>query len=285
MRADNGVYLRPETVAEAVRALAASPLTILAGGTDLYAARTAHEIREPVLDVTGIRELRGISEQGAHWRIGATTTWSDIVEGQLPAVFRCLVSAAKEIGGLQVQNAGTIAGNICNASPAADGTPALMALDAQVELASEDGRRLVPVPQFVLGSRKVAIEPGELVTALVVPRRVNGRSSFIKAGHRRYLVISIAMVAVVLDVDDSSIITYARVVVGSCSAAARRLASLESLLVGKRLSRSMLNDIPDEHLSVLSPIDDVRGSAEYRLDAVKTLVKRAYEEAVDEYAD
>ena len=285
MRVDSGVYFRPETVADAVRALAAERLTILAGGTDLYASRTAHAIREAVLDVTGIRELRGITEHGSHWRIGATTTWSDIVEGRLPPFLRCLVSAAREVGGLQVQNAGTVAGNICNASPAADGTPALMALDAQVELASENGRRLVPLEQFVLGSRKVAIEPGELVTAVIVPRRVNGRSSFIKAGHRRYLVISIAMVALVLDVDDAKTITYARVAVGSCSAVARRLASLERLLVGQSLSRRLLDDIPDEHLSPLSPIDDVRGSADYRLDAVRTLVIRAYEEVVDEYAN
>jgi CO/xanthine dehydrogenase FAD-binding subunit len=142
----------------------------------------------------------------------------------------------------------------------------------------------VPLADFVVGSRKVAREPGELVTAILVPRRANGRSSFIKAGHRRYLVISIAMVAVVLDVDDNGVITYARVAVGACSAVAAPLAPLESLLVGRKPAGGLLDSISEEHLTALSPIDDVRGSAGYRLDAVRTLVKRAYEEAADEYA-
>jgi CO/xanthine dehydrogenase FAD-binding subunit len=283
MRAEHNEYRRPASVAEAVNALAAGRFTILAGGTDLYAARAAHTLAEPVLDITAIRQLRCIKDEGAYWRIGATTTWSDIVRGDLPPLFRGLQAAAREVGGIQVQNHGTVAGNICNASPAADGVPALIALDAQVELTSVAGQRVMPLTDFVLGSRKIARDPGELVTALLVPSRRNARSSFIKLGHRRYLVIAIAMVAVVIDVDASGTITHARLAVGSCSAVARPLASLESKLTGRKLAKGLSDLVTEDDLAMLTPIDDVRGTGEYRRDAVLTLVKRALEEAIHEY--
>ena len=279
----NNVYLRPDTVAEAVKALAATKLTILAGGTDLYAARSAHAFAEPVLDITAIRELRSVKDEGAHWRIGATATWSDIVRGNLPPLFRGLQAAAREVGGIQVQNNGTVAGNICNASPAADGVPALIALDAQVELTSVSGKRVVTLTDFVLGSRTIAREAGELVTAILIPSRENARSSFIKIGHRRYLVISIAMVSAVIDADAANVITYARLAVGSCSAVARPLKSLERKLVGKKLAKELSDLITEDDLSVLTPIDDVRGTGDYRRDAALTLVKRAIKEAIHEY--
>lgn len=283
MRAEHNVYLRPDSIAEAVRALAAGDFTILAGGTDLYAARAAHTLAEPVLDITAIRELHDIRDEGAHWRIGATVTWSDIVRGDLPPLFRGLQAVAREVGGIQVQNNGTVAGNICNASPAADGVPALIALDAQVALSSVSGQRVMPLTDFVLGSRKIARNAGELVTALLIPARGNARSSFIKLGHRRYLVIAIAMVAVVLDVDASNTITYARVAVGSCSAVARPLASLQGKLTGRKLAGGLSDLVIEDDLSILTPIDDVRGTGEYRRDAVLTLVKRAIEEVIHEY--
>jgi CO/xanthine dehydrogenase FAD-binding subunit len=265
-----------------LQALSATPLTILAGGTDFYAARIGKAITEPVLDITALAELRGMRDEGTQWRIGATATWSDIVRSSLPSQFRGLQAAAREVGGIQVQNTGTVAGNICNASPAADGIPALIALGAQVELRSLTGQRVVPLTEFVLGSRKIARQPGELVTAILIPARPNARSSFLKLGHRRYLVISIAMVGVVLDTDASGTITYAGIAVGSCSAVARPLQSLQQKLVGKKLSAGLSARVTEDDLSVLTPIDDVRGTGEYRRDAALTLVKRAIEEACHE---
>jgi len=277
-----GVYLRPETLAEALTALAAGPLTVLAGGTDFYAARSGQAITEPVLDITAIAQLRAISDEGVQWRIGATASWSDVLQATLPAQFGGLQAAAREIGGVQVQNTGTVAGNICNASPAADGIPALMALDAQIEVSSLAGTRSVPLSGFVLGARKTALLANELVTGVLVAKRAAARSSFLKLGHRRYLVISIAMVAAVIDIDDEGVIAYAGLAVGSCSAMAQRLGTLEQKLVGRQALPGLSKWVEMADLAVLTPIDDVRGTAAYRRDAALTLVKRAIEELLHE---
>jgi len=276
------IYLRPQMLAEALAALATRPLTVLAGGTDFYAARSGQAITEPLLDITAIAQLRAISDEGAQWRIGAIATWSDVLRAKLPAQFRGLQAAAREIGGVQVQNTGTLAGNICNASPAADGIPALMALDAQIEVSSLAGTRTVPLTGFVLGVRETALLANELVTGILVPKREGARSSFLKLGHRRYLVISIAMVSAVIDIDAAGVIAYAGLAVGSCSAMAQRLGTLEQKLVGRQALPGLSKWVETPDLAVLTPIDDVRGTAAYRRDAALTLVKRAIEEALHE---
>src|SRR5690606_31706996 len=119
---------------EALQALA-RPFAVLAGGTDFYPVRVGRAVTEDVLDITGIAALRGISETSAGWRLGATSSWGELIEADLPPMFDGLKQAAREVGGRQIQNTGTIAGNVCNASPAADGVPALLALDSEVELA------------------------------------------------------------------------------------------------------------------------------------------------------
>lgn len=278
------VYLRPDNVSDAISALAAMPLTILAGGTDFYAARSGLPVSESILDITNIASLRGVSDEGARWRIGPATTWSDILradlEPSLLAALRGLRNAARDIGGIQVQNMGTIAGNVCNASPAADGIPVLMALDAQVELTSTAGVRRMPLRDFVLGSRRIARRPDELVSGILIPRRRHARSSFQKLGHRRYLVISIVMVAVVLDTDDAGKIDFAGIAVGACSARALRLASLERKLIGHMADASLPDLLAADDLQPLTPIDDVRGTGIYRRDAALTLIRRAMQEAL-----
>src|SRR6476469_4199388 len=151
-------YLRPVSLDEALKALA-RPWTVLAGGTDFYPARVGRAIDENVLAVTGIAALRGISAGPAGWRLGAPTTWSELIETALPLLFDGLKQAARDVGGRQIQNAGTIAGNLCNASPAADGVPPLLALEAEVELAGPGGSRRLPLASFVLGNRKTALAP------------------------------------------------------------------------------------------------------------------------------
>jgi len=270
-------YARPTRIDEALAMLARGGRTLLAGGTDFYPSRVGLTPRDDVIDVTALRELRGIQARAADWRIGATTSWTEVIETELPPLFDCLKLAAREVGGMQIQNAGTVAGNLCNASPAADGVPALLALDASVELASADARRTLPLDQFILGPRKTALRAGELVTAILVPKPKHAaRSDFLKLGARKYLVISIAMVSTVLEHADG-VVRAARVAVGSCSPVAVRLPLLENALLGHRLDRD-LRDIPAaEHLAMLSPIDDVRASAAYRKDAALTLIRRSLE--------
>ena len=274
-----GVYLRPAHLDQALEALSAQPLTILAGGTDYYPARVGQPLDDDVLDITDIAGLRAIEARDDDWRIGALTTWTDVIRADLPACFDGLKQAAREVGGVQIQNAGTIAGNICNASPAADGTPNLMALDAAIELASSSGSRTVPLTEFATGNRATAIAPGELVTAITIPKLPDAAESrFLKLGARRYLVISIVMVAIVI-VPDGDSVGDARVAVGACAPTARRLPMLESALDGQSLSDALGAVASPEHIdAALSPIDDVRGSAAYRNESTLTLVRRGLNE-------
>lgn len=251
---------------------------VLAGGTDFYPARVGRGVEEDVVDVTAIAGLRGIELEGDHWRIGAATTWTDVIEADLPPLFAGLKRAAREVGGVQIQNAGTVAGNICNASPAADGAPMLLALDASVELRSGRGARVLPLVDFLRGNRQTARASDELVVAIHVPRRGgHARSHFVKLGARRYLVISIVSVALRLEVEAGRI-TGAGIAVGACSAVPRRLPALEADLVGWPLRAGIGNRVEAGHLAPLAPIDDVRGSAAYRHDVAQILIGRALDD-------
>jgi CO/xanthine dehydrogenase FAD-binding subunit len=275
------VYGRPNDLGKALERLAAGRPAVVAGGTDFYPARVGRAIEADVLDLSGITSLRGIETVPGHWRIGALTTWTDLVRAGLPPALDALAQAAIEVGGPQVQNRGTVGGNLCNASPAADGVPALLALDARVELASVRGTRTLALAEFVLGARRTALAPDELLVAILLPRQgTAARSRFLKLGHRRYLVISIAMVAVSVDLDEAGRAKRVGAAVGSCSAAARRLPALEAALAGApraALAESAGRALRDPAvLAPLAPIDDVRGTAAYRIDAVATLLRRAF---------
>jgi CO/xanthine dehydrogenase FAD-binding subunit len=274
-RAVMGTYHRPEDIDTALEVLGAGARTILAGGTDFYPARVGRFIDEDVLDITAVAGLCGIEEFDDHFRIGATTTWTQVIEADLPPWFDGLKQAAREIGGVQTQNAGTVCGNICNASPAADGIPVLLTLDAVVEVASQGGRSRLPLSKFVVGNRRTALGPGQMVTGLRVPKLAHpARGAFLKLGARRYLVISIAMVAAVIEIDPAGCVAGARIAVGACSEVARRLPELEAELMGRPPSVDLGTAVQASHLDDLSPIDDVRGSAEYRRDAALIAVRR-----------
>lgn len=271
-------YARPTRLREALQLLARSPRPVLAGGTDFYAARVGAAPPAQVLDITALRELRGIVSRPSDWRIGACTTWSEVLAARLPPLFDGLKLAAREIGGVQIQNAGSIAGNLCNASPAADGVPALLALEAQVEIASAHGLRRLPLEQFILGPRQTALRPGELVASVLVPRpRTRAASHFLKVGARRYLVISLAMASAVVE-HKAGKVQAARIAVGACSPVAVRLPALEAELRGKRFDASLADWVHAGQLAGLAPIDDVRASADYRRHAALELVRRLLRE-------
>jgi CO/xanthine dehydrogenase FAD-binding subunit len=270
-------YARPTKIDEALELLARGGRTILAGGTDFYPSRIETTPQADVVDVTALAELRGIEERATDWRFGAAATWTEVIDAKLPPVFDGLKLAAREVGGMQIQNAGTIAGNICNASPAADGVPALLALDARIEIAGAGSRRTLPLDKFILGPRRTALRAGELVASVIVPKPAHpARSDFLKLGARKYLVISIAMVACVLEAADG-IVRTARIAVGACSAVAMRLSELERALAGQPLDRDLAARALPEHVRNLSPIDDVRASPGYRRQAALTLIRRSLE--------
>ncbi|MDQ6435873.1 xanthine dehydrogenase family protein subunit M [Mesorhizobium sp. LHD-90] len=275
-------YAKPKTVEEALRLLKEDRWRILAGGTDFYPAQGVRPIREDVLDINGLADLRGIAETDHFWIFGARTSWTDVVRATLPPAFDALRQAAREVGSVQIQNAGTIAGNLCNASPAADGVPPLLALDAEVELRSAGGVRIVPLFGFILGNRKTALRDDELLAAIRVPKSsAAGRSAFVKLGARRYLVISIAMAAARIRLDDDGRIAYAAVAVGSCSAVARRLRGVEAAVVGAASGDELADAVRTAPLPEIAPIDDVRGSADYRREAAREIVLRAVAAAAE----
>lgn len=267
-------YVVPADLAAALEMRGAG-YTVLAGGTDLYPQHVGRPMPERVVDIGGLTDLRGIIETPGAFRLGALTRWADVAAAALPRAFDGLRAAAREVGAVQVQHAGTIGGNLCNASPAADGVPALLALDASVELTSATGTRSLALESFITGYRQTALGRDELLTAVVAPRVADGaRSAFLKLGLRRYLVISVVMVSAVVVLDANGVIAEARVAVGACSPVARRLRSLESELVG-RAPAEIDEATVAGHLEALDPIDDVRASADYRRAAASVLVRRA----------
>lgn len=275
------MYLRPRTLDEAVHILSESGGQILSGGTDFFPALGDRAVSGTVVDVSGLHELRGIKIESQYVRIGGLTTWTQLIRTPLPSCFDGLKAAAREIGSVQIQNRGTIAGNLCNASPAADSVPPLLTLDAEIELASHAGTRRVPLSSFITGNRKTLRTANEVLTNVFVPRAIEkARSSFLKLGARRYLVISIAMVATAILRDGNNRVADARVSVGSCSAVAQRLSALERFLSRKPAELGLGSLVSEAHLADLSPIDDVRGTGVYRRDAALTLVQRAIDACV-----
>ncbi|MCT7376392.1 FAD binding domain-containing protein [Chelativorans salis] len=267
-------YAKPTDLEEALRLLGEARWTILAGGTDFYPALGSAPLRDDVLDINGLAALKGVSETENHIVIGARATWTELLRHPLPPAFDALKLAAREVGSIQIQNSGTVAGNLCNASPAADGVPPLLILDAEVEIRSAREKRILPLKDFILGNRKTALGPGEMVTAVRIPRQAaSGTSGFVKLGARRYLVISIAMAAARVVVAEGKV-AEAAISVGSCSAVAQRLVGLEERLKGEP-PQACSGIVATYNFPELSPIDDVRGTASYRLQAAREIVARA----------
>tara|TARA_B100001057_G_scaffold254577_1_gene254790 strand:+ start:1648 stop:2493 length:846 start_codon:yes stop_codon:yes gene_type:complete len=269
-------YLRPDKLDDALDWLAVKQPLVIAGCTDIYPTRHTPSLEGPLLDITAIDELRGIEMRDGWRRFGAATSWSEILRTPLPTSYAMLKQASSEIGAVQIQNSGTIGGNLCTASPAADSVPCLMALDAEIELSSVRGRRRLDLAAFFTGARQTALQPDELVIAIHIPEKAEtGISGFHKLGARHYLVISIAMVAVRLVVEAGRIIS-ARIVIGACAPVATRLKELEAALVGVSLDEipERAQQIDDDIHRSLAPIDDVRASTDYRYRAAAEITQR-----------
>lgn len=274
------MYARPSELNETLALIAEPGARLLAGGTDVFPGAGEQPLTGRIVDISKLRGLRGITHQDGEIRIGAATTWTDIVRADLPSAFDALRAAAREIGAIQIQNRGTIGGNLCNASPAADGVPPLLILDAEVELVSMRGARRLPLAQFITGNRRTLLGADEVLTAVVARAPASGmRSTFLKLGARRYLVISIAMAAALLDIEDG-VVRAARIALGACSAVAQRLPLAEAALIGHKADAALSAGLRAEHLAALTPIDDVRASAGYRRAAALVVIRRALDACV-----
>lgn len=271
------LYTLATELDDALSLMAGRRARVVAGATDVFPAAGDQPLVGDFVDVSRLPALRGIELGAREIRIGAATTWSEIARADLPPAFDALKVAAREIGAVQIQNRGTLGGNLCNASPAADGVPPLLILDAEVALISTRGARRLALGDFLLGNRRTALASDELLAAIIIPTsRASTRSAFLKLGARRYLVISIVMVAVAFDIEEGAVCA-ARVAIGACSATARRLEAVEARLNGARVDKGLADLISTADFAALTPIDDVRASAAYRLEAALTLTRRAVE--------
>jgi CO/xanthine dehydrogenase FAD-binding subunit len=162
-------YLVAASLSEVLDALGKPDAAVIAGGTDWFPAQGTKPFKGDLVDISRVPGLRGITRETSGWRIGGATTWTDLIRADLPPAFDGLKAAAREVGSIQIQNAGTVAGNLCNASPAADGVPPLLTLGALVELVSARGIRRMALSEFLIGPRKTALMPGEVLAALIIP--------------------------------------------------------------------------------------------------------------------
>lgn len=209
-------------------------------------------------------------------------THTEIVNSEILQKFApALVQASSMVGSLQIRNRGTIGGNICNASPAADAVPALIALGAEIRLTSAKQERIVPLEDFFLGPGKTILAPGEMLTQVLLKAQgPNQGSDFRKLGKRKALAISVVNAGVFIEIDaESQIIRKVRIALGSVAPTTMRAKQAEKLLLGQRMTKELLKEIELSVAVEVRPIDDIRSQAEYRRRVAGELVQRAVEEA------
>ncbi|MEO8437245.1 MAG: xanthine dehydrogenase family protein subunit M [Chloroflexota bacterium] len=273
----------PRELAEAYAILAEAPTRPIAGGTDLMVALTG-ELGEPpdrILDLWGLDALRGIAVEGAAVSLGALTTYTEIRRSavcheHLPV----LVEAAATIGAAQIQNRGTLGGNIANASPAGDTLPVLLAADASFVLGSVRGERVVPAAEFWPAYRRTALAPDELLLRIRIPLRPGRELRFRKVGTRRAQSISKVVIALGWgDRDAAARWTDVRLALGSVAATPIRATRTEAAIEGRPPTPETADRAAETLAAELAPIDDVRSTAEYRRLVAARVLHRLIREA------
>ena len=256
----------PATLGEALEVMASGGFRPLAGGTDLMVQLEADVVDAPaaVLDLWRLGELRGVSYDGYDVAIGAITTWTElrhspVVRARLPA----LAEAAATIGAAQIQNRGTIGGNICNASPAGNSLPVLLAVDATFDVGSVAGQRSIPAREFWTGYRQTALRPDELLLRVRFPVERGRRTRFRKVGGRAAQAISKVVMALSYR-EDGPTWTEVRLALGSVAATPIRARRTEAVLEGASPREAIADEAAAVLADEISPIDDVRSTAAYR---------------------
>lgn len=275
-------YLQPQTLSEALALLSehVEDARIVAGGTDIM-VELSRGIRPTatLIDITAIPDLRQICNNDGVISLGALTTHNDVVASALCRDRALpLAQACWEVGAPQIRARGTIAGNLVTASPANDTITPLVALGADVVLLSKRGERRLALSDFYLGVRRTALAPDELVREIRFPAmQANQRGCFVKLGLRRAQAISVIDLAIVLTVDDD-IVTVARIALGSLAPTIVRASAAEDFLIGKPLTADVCVRAAMLATEAASPIDDVRGSASYRIETLRNLVGQTLQE-------
>jgi xanthine dehydrogenase FAD-binding subunit len=250
---------------------------LMAGGTDLLVRRRAGIVSpEVIVCLEHVAELQGVHRQGDELVIGAATTHTRcLASSEIQAHAPVLHQALGRVGGPQIRNMGTIGGNICTASPAGDSLPALTVLRARVELRSKGAKRLLPLSEFILGPGRTAFGPGEILTGVRIPLD-DGFTvrHFEKVGQRQAMAIAVVSLAAMIRLGSGGIVREARLALGSVGPTIVEPQSAEDCLVGRRLSTTALREAARLVRDAVSPIDDIRASADYRRQVAGNLLMR-----------
>lgn len=279
-------YEAPESVEGAVALLtsAKGEARVLAGGTDLLVLMRADLVDpELIVDIKKIPETRAVTEEKGGWRIGAAVTGAELKENaRLKKTWPGVVEAANLIGSTQIQGRATLGGNLCNGSPAADSVPALIAAGAMASLAGPNGRRDIPVEDVMLGPRKLALTKGEIVVSfLLPPRPARSSDAYLRFIPRTEMDIAVVGAGVSLTLDRDSVITAARVSLGAVAPRVLLVPEAAQAIIGSRLDKPAQDRLEAAARAACRPIDDKRGTTEFRIDVAAVLARRAALIALD----
>ena len=279
-------YEAPDSLEGAVALLAGAQgeARVLAGGTDLLVQMRA-DVLDPelIVDIKKIKETRAVTEEKGGWRIGAAVTGAELKEhARLKKAWPGVVEAANLIGSTQVQGRATLGGNLCNGSPAADSVPALIAAGAVATLVGPKGTRDLPVEDVMLGPRKLALGKGEIVASfLLPPRAARSSDAYLRFIPRTEMDIAVVGAGVSLTVDGAGLVTAARVSLGAVAARVLLVAEAAQAIVGSRLDAPAQERLEAAARAACRPIDDKRGTVEFRIQVAGVLARRAALIALD----
>ena len=277
-------YSSPATVDEAVALLSGETgqARVLAGGTDLLVRlKSGDWAPDLVVDIKGIEGMRQIVREAGGWRIGAAVSGAEMGEhGDLAADYPGVVEAAGLIGSTQIQGRATMAGNLCNASPAADSVPALVAAGAVARVAGPDGERDVPVAEIPVGPGRTSLAAGEFVTSLYLPAKaVRSSDAYLRFIPRTEMDIAVVGCGVALVLDESGQVASARIALGAVGPKVIEVDA--SAILGTRLDDPALAALAAAASAAASPIDDKRGTAQFRTHVAGVMARRAAKIAYD----
>ncbi len=276
----------PDTVDAAVALLAATSgeARILAGGTDLLVQLRAERIEpELIVDVKRIAELTTISKENGGFRVGAAVTGAELGEhSEVKKIWPGVVEAVELIGSVQIQGRASMGGNVCNASPAADSVPALIAAAATVAIAGPGGRREIPVEEVGTGPGRTSLAKGEIVTSLFLPARAaQSGDAYLRFIPRTEMDIAVVGAGVSLTLDDDGLCIAARVALGAVAERALLVAAAAEALVGTPADDAALGNLAEAASAAARPIDDMRGTKEYRIKVSGVMARRAAQSALE----
>jgi CO/xanthine dehydrogenase FAD-binding subunit len=274
-------YVRPDGLGELLEVLdhlKQKKTHVLAGGTDLIPAlRDKTKEADHIVDLSGA-SLDGLVFEKTQARIGSLVTFARLCRDvemwtKLPAV----AESASQVGAVQCRNLATIGGNLCSAIPSLDSAPPLMALDATLRLQSKAGERLVAIDEFFLGPRRTVLQPGEILTEILVPIEPGYAASFLRLGRRKALTLSIVNAAAGLALDQDGRVAKARIALGAVAPTPVRARKAEEILLSRHPTAQLVAEAAAAVVGEISPISDLRGSADYRRKTSVVLVRRALE--------